>query len=155
MKRALLLLGLSFALPAFAALDVEGVVLGASEREVKKRFPNAYCKPLEWTSRAADRRCDDGKAAFAGFEVRITFYLRRDALEAFDVRFETRDADKLAGKLLTRYGKPALEERDPKVTRLEWQDKIGKAVLVAPADKRRGSLLVSRGEFEDEIYKVR
>jgi hypothetical protein len=140
---------------AHAALDAEGVAIGASEGDVRKHYPSAYCKALEWPSRAADRRCDDGKGRFAGLGVRITFYLRKHAVEAFDVRFDSRDAERLAATLVERWGKPAADERDAKRIRLEWRDKPVRAVLTAYLDKRRGSLLVARGDFEEEIYRVR
>ena len=58
---------LLFALPGAAlAYDANGAALGASEAEVMKRFPSARCQALEWKSKAADRRCDDAKMAFAG-----------------------------------------------------------------------------------------
>ena len=146
---------LALALPAHAALDAEGVGIGASEGDVKKQYPSAYCRPLEWSSQAADRRCDDGRGRFAGVNARITFYLRKGAVEAFDVRFATREGHRLAAALLERYGKPATELRQPKHIRLEWRQGAVRAVLDAPLDKRQGSLLVARGDFEDEIYKVR
>lgn len=148
------LIAFLFSLQAWALLDAEGVAIGAPEQAIKKPFPSAYCKPLEWKSRVADRRCDDGKGRFAGATVRITFYLRKDAVEAFDVRFSRRDTDRIAGALVERYGKPAMETRDDKGLRLEWREQGVRAVLNAPADKGRGSLLVARGDFEEEIYKV-
>jgi hypothetical protein len=149
-------------MPAFAAYDADGVSLGGSEQDVKKRYPSAHCKPLEWASRAADRRCDDGKIRFAGFEARITFYLRKDAVEAFDLRFSTRDTEKLAHFLKGRYGAPLSEEREAPAPgknaplhKILWEAKGERALLTSAPDKRRGSLLVSRGTFEQEIYRVR
>ncbi|MGQ0655651.1 MAG: hypothetical protein ACT4P4_25900 [Betaproteobacteria bacterium] len=107
--RLLALLSVLAAGAARAALDAEGVTIGASEEDVKKHYPSAFCKPLEWASRTAERRCDDGKGRFAGATVRITFYLKKDAVEAFDVRFSRRDAERIAAALGERYGKPALE----------------------------------------------
>ncbi|HEV7477995.1 MAG TPA: hypothetical protein VGO02_09700, partial [Burkholderiales bacterium] len=52
--------------PAFAAYDANGVALGGSEDDVKRKFPSVRCQPLEWKSKAADRRCDDAKIVFAG-----------------------------------------------------------------------------------------
>lgn len=140
---------------AHAVLDAEGVAIGASEAEVRKQYPSAYCKPLEWTSRAADRRCDDGRGRFAGASVRITFYLKKDAVEAFDVRFDRRDAERLATALVERYGKPAVDKRSAAGITLVWSEKPVRGVLTWSADKRRGQLLVARGNFEDEIYKIR
>ena len=42
-----------------------GVAREATADDIRKAFPSAHCKPLEWKSDAADRRCDDGKARFA------------------------------------------------------------------------------------------
>ena len=75
MKRILLLLLLSPAL-AFGAFDANGVKLGDNELAVKKAFPGIRCKPLEWKSDAAERRCDDARVAFAGVESRVTIYLK-------------------------------------------------------------------------------
>jgi hypothetical protein len=148
--------------PANAAYDANGVALGASEREVKKSFPAAYCKPLEWKSDAADRRCDDAKVSFGGVTGRITFYLRKDAVQAFDLRFDSRDLDRLAGLLKSRYGKPVSETRDTFANRdgrelykALWENGKDRATLTSQAGKNRGQLTVSRGKFEEEIYRVR
>src|SRR6185295_20195711 len=82
---------------AQAAFDANGILLGAPEAEVRRKFPSANCKKLEWESRAADRRCDDSRINFGGIEARITFYLRRDKVEAFDVRFDSRDLERFVG----------------------------------------------------------
>ena len=150
--------------PVFAAYDADGVPLGASEREVRKRYPGARCKALEWASKAAERRCDDVKAVFAGIEARITFYLRKDAVEAFDVRFDSQFAERIAGILTARYGKPVTEANEPvergnqparKIYKVLWENQAERALLTAPSDKRRASLVVSRGGFDEEIYRIR
>jgi hypothetical protein len=161
--RALLLAAvLLIAPPAHAAFDANGVLLGASEAEVRKKFPSANCKKLEWESRAAERRCDDSRVSFGGVEARITLYLRKDKVEAFDVRFDSRDLDRFVTVVKQRYGPPASEERETlgdkkprQVYKALWEGKGERAALVAELDKRRGSLLVTRGNFEEEIYKVR
>ena len=158
--RLLSLALLALSLPAAAAYDINGVKLGASEREVRKLFPLAYCKPLEWQSTAADRRCDDAKAVVGGIEARITFYLRGDAVQAFDLRFESRDLERLLAGLKSRYGKPASETRDPgrggaEIYKALWEDGKDRAVLVSQADKKRSQLTVTRGNFDEELYKVR
>lgn len=154
-----LMLGLS---PAKAAYDANGVALGASEREVKKAYPSAHCKPLEWKSDAADRRCDDAKVSFGGVPGRITFYLRKDAVQAFDLRIDARDLGTLAGVLKARYGKPVSETRDTFASReggelykALWEAGKDRATLVSQAGKNRAQLTVSRGNFEEEIYRVR
>ena len=147
-----------------AAYDANGVALGSPEREIRQRFPSAYCKALEWQSRAADRRCDDSRISFGGVEARVTFYLKKDRVEAFDVRFDTKEIERVVGFLKERYGNPVSEVRDTfedkgrntrQVYKLLWQAKGERAVLNAQLDKRRASLLVSRGDFEEEIYRVR
>jgi len=160
----LLLVSCLLPLPALAAYDANGVALGAAEGDIRKHFPSAHCKALEWESRAADRRCDDSRVAFGGIEARITFYLRKDKVEAFDLRFESREADRVVTFLKQRYGAPASEVRESlgdkgktprQVYKVLWEAKGERAVLTALYDKRRASLLVSRGNFEEEIYRVR
>ena len=155
---------LGFAGSVLAAYDADGVALGAAERDVRKRFPTARCKALEWESKAADRRCDDAKAVFAGVEARVTFYLKKGSVEAFDVRFDTRFADRIASTLKKRYGNPASEEREAaerkdqperQLYKVLWESKAERAVLTALSDKRRASLIAWRGDFEEEIYRIR
>jgi hypothetical protein len=160
--RSVLLAVLLVAGHALAAFDVNEVALGSSEADVKRRFPSANCKKLEWESRAADRRCDDSRISFGGVESRVTFYLRRDKVEAFDLRFDSRELDRVVAFAKQRYGKPASEQRDTlgakkprQVYKALWEGKDERAALVSRSDDRRGSLLVSRGNFEEEIYKVR
>jgi hypothetical protein len=155
---ALLLL---IASAAHAAYDANGIALGASEKAVTTQFPSAFCKPLQWTSQAADRRCDDSKIVLGGVMSRVTFYLKEDRVQAFDVRFESRDTERLVSFLKRRYGEPTTETRDKDtkragdLTKLLWENGGERAVLVSQSDKRRASLTVSRGAFEEEIYRVR
>ncbi len=149
---------------ALAGYDVNGVELGAREVAVQKAFPSARCKPLEWESRAADRRCDDSRAVFGGVSLRVTFYLRKDAVQAFDLRFATGDVERFAEFLKSRYGVPVSETRDDierkgksarRTYKAVWERDGTRAVLTALFEKRTASLLVSRGNFEEEIYRVR
>jgi len=155
MKKLLFTAALLLALPAYAVLDIKDVVLGSKESDVKRQFPSARCKALEWESKAADRRCD---------EVQVTFYLKKDAVEAFDVRFDTRELDRLVGFLKSRYGAPQSEQKDSyerkgknarQVYKALWESGKDRAVLTAQLEKRRASMLVSRGGFDEEIYRVR
>ena len=153
------------ALPCAAlAFDANGVKLGDSEAAVKSAFPEAYCKPLEWKSDAADRRCDNSRIKFAGFSGRITFYLKGGKVQAFDVRFQTSDAEGVVAKLKARYGKPVFEgwetirRRDKpgqEVYRLRWRKGKDSATYSARAGERRLELLVWRGDFDVEIYRVK
>ena len=153
-----------FSAKAWAAFDANGVTLGAGEKDVRAQFPSIYCKKLEWESRAADRRCDDARVAFGGMEARITFYLRKDKVEAFDLRFDTRLLERMLAHLKERYGQPTsevkekIEDRDKparEVLKVLWEGKGERAVLTTQLNQRRGSLMVYRGNFEEEIYKVR
>jgi len=144
---------LVFVASAAAAYDVNEVALGASEKEIKQRFPYANCRPLEWPTRAADRRCDDSRISFGGVDASVTFYLRRDAVEGFDVRFGRQELERVKEFLRKRYGAPAAE--GPAPVTAEWKNKTERAVLTAEQGRRRASLLVSRGTFEEELYKVR
>jgi hypothetical protein len=152
------------ALPAAAAYDVKGIQLGASEREIKRVLPSVHCKALEWESKAAERRCDDSRVSVGGVEVKVTFYLKKDAVEAFDLRFDTKELERFVTFLKSRYGAPQSETRDTferkgksarQVYKALWQNAGQTAVLTAQLEKRRASLLVSRGDFDEEIYRVR
>ena len=164
MKKLFILAAALSTCPAFAALDVREVQLGGKEREIRQKFPSAHCKALEWKSKAADRRCDDSRASIGGVKARITFYLRKDAVEAFDVRFDTGDLERFVEALKKSFGKPQSEgrqkvERDGKPARefyrAQWKQGNAQAMLRAETGKRRGTLLVYRGNFEEEIYRVR
>jgi hypothetical protein len=163
------LLALSVAAPAVFAYDLNGVAIGGDEAAVKKAFPSAYCKPLEWSSTVADRRCDDAKIAVAGVPARVTVYLKTGAIQAFSVRFDNKDRDRVVAHLKSRWG-PASGEAtetiarkgkdgkgkdDRKVYKVNWEKGNERALLAAQSDRKRGSLEVWRGNFNDEIYKVR
>lgn len=159
----LLLAGLLAAAPV-RAYDANGVVLGATEAEVHKAFPSAYCRPLEWQSVAAERRCDDAQAVVAGARARITFYLKADRVQAFDVRFEERDLKRVTEALKQRYGAPLAESRDTferrdgearTVTKIRWEKGEERAVLTSQDKRKRVDLNVWRGNFDQEVYRVR
>lgn len=154
---------LTVALPAMA-YDINGVALGGREADVKKAFPSAHCQPLEWKSRAAERRCDDAKIAFAGVPGRVTFYLKGDAIQAFDFRFSANEREKVAAQLKSTWGAPKGEGietivrrpgEERKSYRARWTKGKDQAVLAAPVGGRRATLSASRGNFDDEIYRVR
>jgi hypothetical protein len=146
------------------AYDANGVALGASELEVKEVFPSAHCQALEWKSTAADRRCDDARIAFAGVRARITFYLKNDSVQAFDVRFSPDDRETVARFLKSRYGKPMAERTETfggegkpqrNIYKVRWESGHDKALLSVQLERHRAQLEVWRGNFEEEIYKVR
>lgn len=162
--RLLLLLALATLSPASLAFEVSGVALGGRESDVKKAFPSAHCKPLEWKTGAADRRCDDAKIAFIGVQGRITVYLKADAIQAFTLRFDTRDRDKVAAHFKGRLGPPLAEvtetisrkgQEDRQVYKARWEKGNDRAVLTAQLEKKRGTLEAWRGNFSEEIYRVR
>jgi hypothetical protein len=149
---------------AALGFDANGVELGSAEAAVKAAFPEAHCKPLEWKSDAADRRCDDSKIEFAGVPARVTFYLRDGSVQAFDLRLQTSEFESVAAKLKARYGKPAFEGRETvrhrsrpaqEVYRLRWQAGKDRATYSARAGDRRAQLFAWRGNFDSEIYRVK
>lgn len=163
MKR-LLLAALLAAAPAAFAYDVNGVKLGGREVEVKKAFPSAHCKPLEWKSDAADRRCDDSRISLGGTEARVTVFLKADAIQAFDLRFDVKELERVKETLRIRWGKPLAEateayarkdKADRKVFKMRWEKGADRAILTAQLEKKRGTIEISRGNFPDEIYRVR
>lgn len=151
------------AAPAFA-YDANGVALGATEAEVRKAFPSAHCRALEWKSAAAERRCDDAQVVIAGARARVTFYLKADRVQAFDVRFEERDLKRVTEELKKRYGAPLAESRDTltrregearTITKVRWEKGEERAVLTSQEKRKRVDLNVWRGNFDEEIYRVR
>lgn len=150
------------AAPAWS-FDANGVALGASEEKVLERFPKARCKPMEWKTDAADRRCDDAPAQVGGSQARVSFFLKANAVQAIDVRFEARDLERVAAYLKAHYGAPDAEGRETierrgsrrEVYRLRWRRGADRAVLSAPAGQRRVDLNVWRGNFDTEVYRIR
>ncbi len=166
MKRVLLFAALALAAPVCGAYEVNGVALGATESAVKKAFPSAYCKPLEWRSDAADRQCDDAKITYAGVRARVAFYLRRDAVQAFTIRFGINERSRVAAHFRSKWGAPTSEAtqaiprkgKDPEPKQIytaRWDRGNDHALLTAQLDRKRGMLEVWRGNFRDEIYRVR
>jgi hypothetical protein len=149
---------------AFAAYEVNGITLGASEREVKQAFPSAYCQLLEWKSVAAERRCDDSRVSFGGAPARVTFYLKHDKVQAIDVGFDPRDSERVIAFLKTQYGDPASErtdtitrqgKEDRKIYKAAWRDGDVTAQVTVRLGTRYGQLEVARGDFAQKIYEVK
>lgn len=162
LRLACLILGLVPA--ALQAFELNGVALGGREADVKKAHPSAFCKPLEWKSAAADRRCDDARISFGGVTARVTFYLKADAIQAFDLRFDSVERDKVTAQLKSRWGAPLSEttetfgrreRNERKIYKARWVKGRDQAVLTVPLDRKRATLSASRGSFEEEIYRVR
>ena len=158
------LLVLAFLPLAAFAYDLNGIKLGGSEIEVKKAMPSAHCKALEWKSDAADRRCDDAQVSVGGVETRITVFLKSDAVQAYDLRFDTKELERVKSHLRSRWGAPLAEateviarrdKNDRKVFKMRWEKGAERAILTAQLEKKRASLEVSRGSFPVEVYRVR
>jgi hypothetical protein len=165
MKQALIvaLIAACAPVPAYA-FDVNGVALGAREADIRERFPSAYCKPLEWPSRAADRRCDDARIDFMATEARVTFFLRDGVVQGYDLRFAAKERPRVVGVLKSQWGPPAAETKDliqrngkpdREVYKMTWAKERDRATLVWRPDRKRCWLSVSRGDFAEEIYRVR
>ena len=147
-----------------SAYDANGVALGGKEIEVKKAFPSVHCKALEWKTDAADRRCDDARISFGGVEARITFYLKAGAIRAYDLRFDIKDLERMTALLKSRWGAPLAEatetiarrdKEDRKVFKMRWEKGADRALLTAQLEKKRVNVEVSRGNFSDEVYRVK
>jgi hypothetical protein len=164
MRAASAALLLAFASAPALAFEVNGVGLGASETELRARYPSAYCKPLEWKSPAAERRCDDGRISFAGVDARITFFLHEGRVEGFQLRFAARDRPRIEATLKSLWGRPSAETRDliqrkgrseAEVYKTTWDKAQDRATLTWRPERKRSWLMVSRGNFAQEIYRVR
>jgi len=152
--------------PAAHAYEVNGVKLGGREADVRKSFPAARCKPLEWKTDAADRRCDDARISLGGSEARITVFLKADVVQAMDLRFELKELERVKQTLRGTWGAPQAEatetfpstskdKKDRSVYSMRWEKGSDRAVLTAQMDKKRATLEISRGSFPVEIYKVK
>jgi hypothetical protein len=160
---ALVLLA-STATHAESPYDVNGIKLGDREEAIKKTFPGIRCKPLEWKSDAADRRCDDAKIAINRVESRITFYLKADAVQAIDVRFDLNYQETMVAYLKQRWGAPLAEGREKIVRKnqeeresykVRWEKGHDRALLSSLSSGGRVNLSISRGNFDEEIYRVK
>lgn len=163
MRRVALAVVLAAAAPALA-LQAIGVKLGADEESVRKALPNAYCKALEWKTEAADRRCDDARAQFAGMRARITVFLRSGVVQAMDLRLDARDLESIKQYLRRVYGTPRAEgieviprgeKGERRVYKMRWESGEERAVLTAPENSQRAELSIWRGNFDSEIYRVK
>ena len=163
MKRLFFVTLLFLSLPAIA-YDINGVKLGGREVEVKKAFPSVHCKALEWKSDAADRRCDDARISLGGVQARITVFLKADSIQAYDLRFDVKELERVKAHLKARWGAPLAEateviarrdKEDRKVFKMRWEKGADRALLVAQLEKKNATLEISRGNFPQEIYRVR
>jgi hypothetical protein len=164
MRRIAILVALLGLPLAAAAYDVNGVKLGGSEADVKRVFPSAHCKALEWKTDAADRRCDDAQISLGGIETRLTAYMKGGVVQAFDLRFDMKDLDRARATLESRWGKATSEATevfakkdrpDRKVQKMRWEKGADHAVLTAQLDKKRVTVEVWRGRFAEEIHRIR
>jgi hypothetical protein len=164
MRRACTALLFALASGSALAFDVEGVGLGASEADLRATFPSAYCKPLEWKSLAAERRCDDARISFVGTDARITFFLHDGKVQGFELRFAARDRPRVEAALKSKWGPPSGETRDlikrkgqkdAEVYKITWDRARDRATLTWRPERKRSWLMVSRGDFAEEIYRVR
>ena len=155
----------ALALPlSAAAYDVNGVKLGDREADIKKAFPSVHCKPLEWKSDAADRRCDDAQISLGGVQTRMTAYLKADAIQGFDLRMDMKDLDRVKVVLQGRWGAPLAQatetisqkdKKDRQVFKMRWEKGADVAILSAQLEKKRVIVEVARGSFLTEIYRIR
>jgi hypothetical protein len=164
MRRAALLALALLALPALA-YEVNGVRLGGKEVDVKKAFPSAHCKALEWKTDAADRRCDDAMVSLGGVVAKITVFIKADVIRGYDLSFDIKELERVKAHLRSRWGAPLAEateviargdKADRKVFKMRWEKGADRAILTAQLEKKkRATLEISRGNFPEEIYRVR
>jgi len=162
--RILLLLQLCLAALPALAFELNGIALGGQEVDVKKAFPSTHCKALEWKTDAADRRCDDSKAPIGGIPTLVTVFLKAGVIQAYDIRFDIKELDRMKAHLRAKWGAPLSEatevisrrdKEDRKVFKMRWDKGADRAILAAQLEKKRGTLEVSRGTFPEEVYRVK
>ena len=85
-------------------------------------------------------------------------------MQGFDVRFDTVQLETVTAYLKTRYGKPVSESKDTilnknrearEVFKVLWEQGADKAMLSSISTGKRAALSVSRGNFDDAIYRIR
>jgi hypothetical protein len=164
MRVLALVAALAVSCPVAAAdYGIQGVSLGTNEATVRQQLPSAHCRPLEWKSEAADRRCDDSRVSVAGVDASVTVYLRRDAVQGIDLRFNTRDLERVVAHFKTLYGAPQSEghetivrgDRPPReVFTARWAAGIDSALLSSQPERKRSAISVWRGDFAQELYRT-
>lgn len=96
--------------------------------------------------------------------MRVTFYLKGDAVQAFSVRFDIKDLERVAARLRVQYGAPLAQateaiarpgREDRRVYKRRWEKGAAHAVLSAQLNRKRAALEAWRGDFDTEIYCVR
>ena len=100
---------------------------------------------------------------FGGAEARITFYLDKDAVQAFDLRFEARDLQRVAQFLRAHYGAPETQGRQKiehfgktrELYKMRWRDGADQAVLTSQIGHSRFDLNVWRGDFDSAVYRIK
>ena len=164
MRRAALL-ALALLPLASLAYEINGVRLGGSELEVKKAYPSAHCKALEWKTDAADRRCDDAMVSLGGVVAKITVFIKADVIRGYDLSFDIKELERVKAHLRSRWGAPLAEateviargdKAERKVFKMRWEKGADRAILTAQLEKKkRATLEISRGAFPEEIYRVK
>lgn len=164
LDRTLAVLCLGAASFAAQAFEVNGIALGGSEADIRGILPSAYCRPLEWASRAADRRCDDARVSLGGTRTRVTSYLKAGVIVAIEVRFDASQQEAMLAYAKSRWGAPASERTeslarpgraDREFFKVKWIRGQQQAVMTVPQDRKGALLRAWRGNFDEEIYRVR
>jgi hypothetical protein len=97
-------------------------------------------------------------------KTRITVYLKADVIQAFDLRCEMKELERMKKALQGRWGAPLAEvtetfakkdKPDRKVYKVRWEKGADLAILTAQLDKKGVSVEVSRGNFPHEIYRIK
>ena len=87
-----------------------------------------------------------------------------DSIKGFDVRFDSGHVKPVAEFLKRRYGAPLSESQDKivrkgkeerEIFKVLWEGGGDKAMLSSLSTGKRAQLTVSRGNFDDEIYRVK
>jgi hypothetical protein len=96
--------------------------------------------------------------------VRVTFFLRDDVVQGYDLRFAASERPRVAEVLKSRWGPPAAEAKaliqrkgkpDQEVYKVTWAKDRDQAVLLWRPGRKQCWLTVSRGDFAEEVYRMR
>ena len=91
-------------------------------------------------------------------------FLKAGVIQAYDVRFDIKELERMKEHLRVRWGAPLSEateiisrrdKEDRKVFKMRWDKGADRAILAAQLEKKRATLEVSRGTFPEEVYRVK
>ncbi len=99
---AVVLLPANSSAEGYPPIQLEGITIGASEAEVKKKLPSVRCMDRKATF--SGRVCYDAASSFAGVPANVAVGLEDGSVRQVMVRFSSKSFSKVAFALVEQYG---------------------------------------------------